>query len=304
MKENRPNTQRTVLSTVSAVFDPLGIVAPFTVVARVLLKDIWKLKGQQWDDPLPEDLSRRFDDWCSGLPLLQDLTIPRAYFSSPVEEIELHMFGDCSKDIFCAVGFLRAKCQGSNIAHLSFVVGKARVAPMKPITIPKLELQAALLAAHLRQKILGALTFDVPQSFMWTDSSTVLQWLASADKQPVFVANRVAEILETTTIDQWFHVPTANNPANAGTRGLAAADLPSCCWVKGPNFLRTSDWPFEPEPSAVYNIKPTETCATDELQSNSLAAASPPNSPVIAWRNYSSYRELSFQTLDTTPNTP
>ena len=142
LKENRPNTQRTVLSTVFAVFDPL-------------LKDIWKLEGQQWDHPLPEDLSRRFDDWCSGLPLLQNLRIPRAYFSSPVEEIELHMFGDCSKDIFCAVGFLRAKCQGSNIAHLSFVVGKERVAPMKPITIPKLELQAALLAAHLLQKILG-----------------------------------------------------------------------------------------------------------------------------------------------------
>ena len=293
LKENQPNTQSTVLSTVSAVFDPLGIVAPFTVVARVLWKDIWKLKEQQWDDPLPEDLSRRFDDWCSGLPLLQDFaTIPRAYFSSPVKEIELHMFDDCSKEIFCAVGFLRAKCQGSNIAHLSFVVGKARVAPMNPITIPKLELQAALLAAHLCQKILGALTFGVPQSFMWTDSSTVLQWLASADKQPVFVANRVAEILETTTIDQWFHVPTANNPADAETRGLAAAYLPSCCRVKGPNFLKTSDWPFEPEPSAIYTIKPTETCATDELQSNSLAAASLPNSPVIVWSNYKSYRKL------------
>ena len=293
LKENQPNTQRTVLSTVSAVFDPLGIVAPFTVVARVLWKDIWKLKEQQWDDPLPEDLSRRFDYWCSGLSLLQDFaTILRAYFSSPVKEIELHMFDDCSKEIFCAVGFLRAKCQGSNIAHLSFVVGKARVAPMNPITIPKLELQAALLAAHLCQKILGALTFGVPQSFMWTDSSTVLQWLASADKQPVFVANRVAEILETTTIDQWFHVPTANNPADAGTRGLAAAYLPSCCRVKGPNFLKTSDWPFEPEPSAIYTIKPTETCATDELQSNSLAAASLPNSPVIVWSNYSSYRKL------------
>ena len=163
---------------------------------------------------------------------------------------------------------------------------------MKPITIYKLELQAALLAAHLRQKILGALTFDVPQSFMWTDSRTVLQWLASADKQPVFDANCVAKILETTTIDQWFLAPTANNPADAGTRGLAAADLPNCCWVKGPIFLRTSDWPFEPEPSAIYTIKPTETCATDELQSNSLAAASPPNSPVIVWSNYSSYCKL------------
>ena len=240
-KEDRPNTRRTVLSTVSAVFDPLGIVAPFTVSARVLLKDIWKIKGQQWDDPLPDDLSRRFDEWCSGLPLLQDLTIPRAFSPGSFEAIELNMSGDSSKDVFCAVGFLRAKCQGSSVAHVSFVVGKARVAPMKPTSIPKLELQAALLAARLRQKILGALTFEVPQSFMWTDSSTVLQWLASLDHQPVFVANRVAEILETTTIDQWFHVPTADNPADAGTRGLAATELPGSCWIKGPNFLRSAD---------------------------------------------------------------
>ena len=165
-------------------------------------------------------------------------------------------------------------------------------APMKPITIPKLELQAALLAAHLRQEVLGALIFDVPKSFMWTDSSTVLQWLASADKQPVFVANGEAEILEITTIDQWFHVPTANNPADTGTRGLLATDLSNCCWVKGPNFLRTSDWPFEPQPSAINTIKPTETCATDKLQSNSLAAVSLPNSPVIVWSKYSSYFKL------------
>ena len=85
--ENRPNTQRTVLSTVSAVFYPVGIVAPFTVVARVHLKDLWNVKGKKWEDPLPDDFFRRFDDWdwCSGLPLLKDLTIPRAYFSGPVE---------------------------------------------------------------------------------------------------------------------------------------------------------------------------------------------------------------------------
>ena len=154
-----------------------------------------------------------------------------------------------------------------------------------------LELQSGLLAAHLLQNILGAITVDVPHSFMWTDSSTVLQWLASADKQPVFLANRVAEILETTTIDQWFHVPTANNNA-VGTRGLAATDLPSCCWVKGPTFLRTSDWPFEQEPSAIFTVKPTETCATDDLQSNSVAAASPPISPVNVWSDYCFYRKL------------
>ena len=104
---------------------------------------------------------------------------------------------------------------------------------MKPLTIPKLELQAALLAAHLRQKVHGALTFDVPESFMWNDSSTVLQWLASAGKQSVFVANRVADYLETSSNDEWIHVPTANNPVDARTQGLSAAGLPNCCWLKG-----------------------------------------------------------------------
>ena len=156
------------------------------------------------------------------------------------------MFGDSSQDIFCAVGFLRARCCQSGSTEFSFVVGKARVAPMKAMTIPKLELQAALLAARLRRKILDALTIEVPQSFMWTDSTTVLQWLASVDRQPVFVANRVAEILESTTIDQWFHVPTADNPADVGTRGIAADALAESSWVKGPDFLRTFDWPFQP----------------------------------------------------------
>ena len=54
LKGDRPITQRTILSVVSAVFDPLGLVAPFTVQARLLLKDIWRISGQQWDDPLPD----------------------------------------------------------------------------------------------------------------------------------------------------------------------------------------------------------------------------------------------------------
>ena len=110
--------------------------------------------------------------------------------------------------MFSAVGFLRAKCEGNDGTYLSFVVGKARVAPMKAMSIPKLELQASLLATRLRQKIIDALTIEVPTIFMWTDNTTVLQWLASSEKQPVFVA-----ILESTTIDQWYHVTSANNSA-------------------------------------------------------------------------------------------
>ena len=98
-------TQRTVLSFVSSVFDPVGLLARYTVRARLFLKDIWKTSGQSWDDELSEDIREKFLEWHSGLPLLGQLTIPRCYFTEPVDQSELHMFGDSSQDVFCAVGF-------------------------------------------------------------------------------------------------------------------------------------------------------------------------------------------------------
>ena len=131
------------------VCDPIGIVAPFTVGARLILKDIWRVNGQSWDDELHKNTVDRFLAWCVELPRLAEITIPRSYFSGPFQLLELHMFGDSSQDVFSAVGFLRAQvtCTSGNIiTELAFVLGKARVAPMKVITVPKLELQAALQA--------------------------------------------------------------------------------------------------------------------------------------------------------------
>ena len=78
-------TQRTVLSFVSSAFDPVGLVAPYTVRARLLLKDIWKISGQSWDDELPEDIRDKFLEWHSGLPLLGQLIFPRSYFTEPIK---------------------------------------------------------------------------------------------------------------------------------------------------------------------------------------------------------------------------
>ena len=86
---------------------------------------------------------------------------------------------------------------------------------------------------------------------------TVLQWLRSFDKQPIFVANRVSEILESTTVDQWFHVPSADNPADAGTRGMSADGLFASNWLKGSTFLFTSDFPFQPNNEILVNLKKT-----------------------------------------------
>ena len=91
--------------------------------------------------------------------------------------VELHMFGDSSQDVFSAAALLRAKVSSSEDTRteVAFVIGKARVAPMKALTIPKLELQAALLAARLREKVQKALTLKVERTFMWTDCNSVLQ---------------------------------------------------------------------------------------------------------------------------------
>ena len=106
------------------------------------------------------------------------------------------MFGDSFQEVFSAVAFLRAQVNTSSgpKTDLAFVLGKTRVAPMKVMAFPKLELQAALRAARLKQDVCRVLTVHVNKVYMWTDSTTVLQWLNSTSKQPKFVANRVCEI--------------------------------------------------------------------------------------------------------------
>ena len=204
-------TQRLVLSLMSKVFDPIGLVAPFTVGARLLLKDIWRVSGQHWDEELPKDTVERFLKWNVNLPKLAKITIPRSYFSENFEHLELHIFGDSSQEIFSAVAFLRAQVNTSSgpKTELAFVLGKASVKPMKVMTIPKLELQAALVAAGLKQDICRALTVHVNKVFMWTDSTTVLQWLHSISKQPIFIANRVCEIWNTLALTNATTFPQA-----------------------------------------------------------------------------------------------
>ena len=175
-----------MLSFVADVFDPIGLVAPFMVRARLLLKDIWRVSGQQWDDQLPTDIAQRISEWILELPRLSEMAIPRSYFPVDVDQIELHVFGDSSQEVFSAVAFLRGRpCVVTNASpFLSFAIGKTRVAPTKSLTVPKLELQAALLAARLCAEIHQAFTRPINKTFLWSDSTTVLQWLQSTTNNP------------------------------------------------------------------------------------------------------------------------
>ena len=292
-------TQRLVLSLVSKIFDPIGLVAPFTVGAQLLLKDIWRVSGQLSDEELRKDFVERFLEWSVELPMLSELTIPRSYFSGKFEHLELHMFGDNSQEVFSAVEFHRAQVNTSSWhqTELAFVLSKARVAPMKVMTVPKLELQAALLAARLKRDICRALTVHVDKVFLWTDSTTVLQCFNPTSKHRIFIANRVCSILEHTCIDKWNHVASCDNSADAGIRGMSAEVLQSVSWVLGPEFLRTKQFPFEPSNEVVKNIKLGIVTKEIDKTNTSLAGSvtkSTKNPPLqlIPLDNYTSYQKL------------
>ena len=184
------------------------------------------------------------------------------------------MFGDSSREVFSAVAFLRAQVNTSSgpKTELAFVLGKVRVAPMKGMTIPKLEQQAALLAARLKQDICRTVTVHVNKVYMWTDCTTVLQWLNSISKQPIFVVNRVCESLEHTSVDELNH------------------------W-RGPDFLRTKEFPFEPSIEVVNIIKLCIVTKKTDETNTSLAASvtkstKKPPPQLIPFDKYSSYQKL------------
>ena len=194
------------------------------------------------------------------------------------------------------MAFLRGKITRDSYSktELAFVFGKARVAPMIPLTIPKLELQAVLSSGQLRHEIQLALTIPVEWTFMWTYITTVLQWLQTTDRLSVFVANRVAKILELTTTDKGNYVSTSENPAEAGTLGRSAHALSESHCLKSPDFLKTENWPLQPSVDALEPIK-KNNCNSDQIPSKSekqeataIIANVANNATIFEWQKYSS----------------
>ena len=191
------------------------------------------------------------------LPTLLYLTVPRSFFSTTVDKIESHVFGVCSQETFSEVACLRGHSLElpGNTTPLALVIGKARVALMKTLTVPKLELKAALLAARLLNEVHQALIGPLETTYLWIDSTTVLQWLYSLEKKPIFIANRASEILDLTTVDQWNYMGKTDNPADAGTRGPSAEALKVNSSFTGPEFLRTPDFPLQVDDTVWQSIK-------------------------------------------------
>ncbi|GFY24155.1 integrase catalytic domain-containing protein [Trichonephila clavipes] len=173
------------------------------------------------------------------------LTVPRWVILTADNIVELHGFADASSLAYAAAIYCRQKHNGK--IKVQLLVSKTKVAPVKQVSIPRLELCGAHLLSKLFKSVLRTLkyyTFDV---FAWTDSKIVLSWLSGHPRQwKTFVANRTSEIIEVLPTKHWRHVPSKENPADIASRGIDPKCLPDCkLWWQGPPWLRleTSSWP-------------------------------------------------------------
>ena len=219
----RSLTTRGLLSAVSSLFDPLGLIAPVTLFPKLLSQDLCK-QGRSWDEPLNEDEAEDWTKWLRALPHLSKLQIKRCLKPNEFEAIsyEHHFFSDASLRCCGSCCYLR---MGDNAGHnyCSFIIGKARVASLKAVSIARLELTAAVLSVRLYLLVTKELDLPNCNCVFWTNSTATLQCIQNNTKQfPVFVANRLAIICERTSINSWKYVPSKLNPADFATRGISA----------------------------------------------------------------------------------
>ncbi|XP_076294560.1 uncharacterized protein LOC143215865 [Lasioglossum baleicum] len=255
------SSKRGVLSTISQLFDPLGWLTPVTVQGKILMQELWTQKTG-WDDALPAEFSRRWEQFCSDLTEIRRLTLTRWVGQlDPDRGIELHGFADASTHAMGVAIYMRVR-NDDDTFRVTLLSAKSRVAPIKPITIPRLELSAALLLAKQVAHIRAALDIETIPTHLWTDSSVALAWIRSPPSRwKDFVRNRVADIHRLAPHAYWHHVPGTCNPADLASRGVSPLVLLDSIWWRGPGWLQefSPAWPTEtlsPEPGIDVEKRP------------------------------------------------
>ncbi|XP_050293812.1 uncharacterized protein LOC126734295 [Anthonomus grandis grandis] len=238
-------TKRVVLSEIAQLFDPLGLLSATTILAKIILRDIW-LEKIGWDNSLSYSLYTRWLVFRDQLNSLNNLEISRRVICTNTIQVEIHGFSDASACAYGACVYIKStNINGDVLVRL--ICAKSKVAPLKTQTIPKLELTAALLLARLTNKVKLSLNVLVNRIVYWCDSTIVLGWLGMAPNSlQVFVANRVVAIQELSDLRDWKHVPTKDNPADYVSRGVNPNELLSLdvYWF-GPPWLKLNEdaWP-------------------------------------------------------------
>ena len=235
--KDKPFTRRGILSTVSSLYDPLGIVSPVVLKGKLMLRELVQQKAD-WDDPVPEEMRPRWEKWRAELKELEKLEIQRCVKPPNFRELksaEIHSFADASQFAVGQVSYLRLVNEDAQV-HVSFLMGKARVAPLKLISIPRLELTAAVISVNVAQELSREIELDVDATVYYSDSTVV------------YVGNRVQSIRAKTLPESWHHVKGKDNPADIASRSATPKELSNTpSWLNGPDFLWQTELPKDTE---------------------------------------------------------
>ncbi|XP_066588158.1 uncharacterized protein [Prorops nasuta] len=239
-------TKRKILWDIAKIYDPLGLLRPVVLYLKRIMQNVWRA-GLDWDESLPQDLYTEWSVFTTQWEAMGPITFARNLIIKDNKEMQLHGFCDASSVGYGACIYIRSKDKFGMISS-QLVTAKSRVAPIKPLTIPRLELCGASLLAHLFDEVIKII--DIKQFskvIFWCDSSIVLYWLdTSPHKLKTYVANRVTNIKLLSGEHEWRHINSIENPADAISRGQLPFDfVKNILWRHGPNWLIDSEshWP-------------------------------------------------------------
>ncbi|XP_043496360.1 uncharacterized protein LOC122520330 [Polistes fuscatus] len=276
-------TKRRILSEIAKIYDPLGLLGPIILTAKILIQDCWKTKVE-WDESVPNALHSSWTRFAEQLKLIDNLTIERRLIIDNHIEVQIHGFCDASQAGYGGSLYVRSRDQVGNV-HIRLFCAKSRVAPLKDTTIPRLELCGALTLARLYREIRASCGIRPNKIIFWSDSTIVLGWLRKdPNTLKQFTANRVREIQEICVGITWRHVRTENNPADALSRGqLPREFIKNNSWFHGPSWLHRPEleWPIQTE---------TETDELPELKKIPLLMTR--IEPESIFRRFSNYTRL------------
>ena len=276
-----PPTKRGTLAVTNSLYDPLGLVMPVVLLARILYSELCR-KNLDWDEPITGSFIKRWLCWLRGLEDLQNVRIPRCYqlkFSSE-GQIQFHFFSDASNIARGTVCY--ARMTSANSIQCSLVISKAHLCGTGRNTIPRLELEAALDSIKLSREVKQELGSQGCPCYFWTDSTIVLRSLhANSKKFCLFPRNRLQQILDHSKVYDWGFLGSKNNPADRLTRSTSAKFFAKdSSWFSGPPFLYlTPDkWPlgFRPNqtPDTIYDSFNLERMTANKDASNEDANCS------------------------------
>ena len=243
----REFTKRGILSVIGSLYDPIGLISPVILGGRLFQREVLprrenaddELLKLDWDDPLPPKLLCKWRSWCLGLQGLDQLSLPRCLHPTDIIPVRQHLcaFSDASEEAMGYVIYLLTE-DSEGVLHIGFVCGNSKVAPKNSNTIPRLELNAALLAARALATVKKSLTRAITSYLCFTDSRIVLGYLSNKTRRlKRYVERRVTAIKNLTPTNSWFYVPTNENPADIATHPVTPKQLLESEWFSGPKFL-------------------------------------------------------------------